>query len=270
MDANADMAPSKFGADVRRLREQAGISQNTLAARVPVSQSTISDLERGRIRVKKDIASRIDQLLIGDGRLVAAWEAQYETYAPPEWYRKLPMVEREATEIQEYQPLLVPGLLQTREYATAAIRAGQRLATDDEVGLKVEERLERQSILQADSPPLFLAVVDETALRRRLGSAGVMVGQLDRLLEASCHSRVELLVIPGSTQDHPGLDGGFKLLRVPKTGTVVYYEARAGGGVVMDPEIIDQHVSLMGVLRGVALPPEQSRELISRIQGENQ
>lgn len=266
----SDPTARKFGAEVRRLREHAGLSQTNLATKIPVSQSTLSDVERGKLRIKKDIAERIDQVLTGNGRVVAAWETQYDSYEPPEWYRKLPLMEERATEIQEYSPLLVPGLLQTKSYAFAAIRASQRVATDADVDAKVKERLDRQQILNRDGPPFLLGVIDETVLRRRLGSPEVMQEQLVRLSEVSSWSRVEVLVIPSETLNHPGLDGGFKLLRVPEAGTVVYHESRAGGGVVIDPETVDQHVSLMGVLRGAALPPEQSRLLIDRIRGETQ
>lgn len=268
MVTEPDPAAQKFGAEVRRLREQAGLSQTKLARQVPASQAAISDLELGKARAKKGIAERIDQILTSDGRVVAAWEAQYESYEPPDWYRKLPAMERRATQIHEYQPLLIPGLLQTEDYARASIRSSNRSAFPDEVDAKVAERTERQAILRSSNAPFLLAVLDETVLYRRLGTPAVMEQQLDHLREVSTWDRVEVLVVPGDTWNHPGLDNGFKLMRVPDAGMLLYQETRAGGGVVIDVGTVDEHVSLLGDLRGLALPPNQSRALIEKAQGE--
>ncbi|MFC7328475.1 helix-turn-helix domain-containing protein [Marinactinospora rubrisoli] len=268
MVVDAGESARKFGAEIRRLRLQSGYSQQQLADMIPISQSTISSAELGRVKVKKDLAGRIDELLTASGRLMATWEAQYSAYEPPDWYRKVPAMERRATEIQDYQPLLVPGLLQTEDYARASIQAGNRRAAVDHVEALVTARMERQQILRCRNPPFFLAVLDDTVLRRRMGGSETMARQLEQLREVSTWERVELLVVPADTLGHPGLDGGFRLLKVPDAGTVLYEEVRATGGVVIDPVLVDEHVSLMGDLRGVALPPDQSRALIEKARGE--
>lgn len=261
-------AARKFGAEVRRSREQAGISQNYLAASIPTSQTNLSDIELGKRSVKKDMAERLDQLLTSQGRLIAAWEAFTKSYDPPEWYQKLSLLEPRATEIEDYQPLLIPGLLQTRSYIRATIRASNRIALEDEVEAKVAERIERQEILKEPTAPFLLAVVDEMALYRRMGTREVMGHQLGYLGSVAEWERVEILVVPKDTWNHPGLDSGFRLLRSPDTGTVLYQETRAGGGVIVDPETVEDHASLLGMLRSVALPPEQSQAAIAKAQGE--
>ncbi|WP_370011157.1 helix-turn-helix transcriptional regulator [Nocardiopsis sp. LDBS0036] len=268
MANEVDPKARKFGAEVRRFREQAGLSQSRLASLLPASQATVSDIELGKTPAKKDTAQRIDQALNSEGRLVAVWEEQHEAYTPPDWYRKLPIVEQQATQVHEYQPLLVPGLLQTRGYAGASIRASNRADSQTAVETKVAERTERQSILRRDDPPFFSVVLDETALYRRLGSPDIMKEQLGHLLETSTWSRVEILIVPAGTWNHPGLDSGFKLLRVPGTGMFLYLETKSSGGVIVDSGTVDEHISLMGDLRGVALPPDQSRSLIKKAQGE--
>ncbi|WP_017569015.1 helix-turn-helix domain-containing protein [Nocardiopsis halotolerans] len=268
MANEVDPKARRFGAEVRRFREQAGISQTRLAGLLPASQATVSDIELGKTPAKKDTAQRIDQVLNSGGRLVAVWEEQHEAYRPPDWYRKLPIVEQRATQIQQYQPLLVPGLLQTRDYMRSSIKASARTDSEAAVEAKVAERTECQAILRRDDPPFFSVVLDETALYRRLGSPDIMRKQLEYLLEASAWSRVEILVVPADTWDHPGLDSGFTLLRVPDAGMLLYLEARAAGGVIVDASTVDEHVSLMGDLRGFALPPDQSRSLIKKALGE--
>ncbi|WP_141924866.1 helix-turn-helix domain-containing protein [Haloactinospora alba] len=263
-----DGVARKVGAEVRRLRRYAGYSQQALADRIPVSQSALSDIERGRAHTKKDQVERIDHILTARGRLVATWETQHEEYIPPEWYKQVPEMERQATEIQDYNPLVIPGMLQTEPYAQAVIRAGDRVAADERVQAKARARVERQEVLHHERPPFFLAVVDETVLYRRLGSPEAMRGQLGHLREVSAWPRTEILVVPSRTWDHPGLDGGFHLLKVPGIGTIVYQEARSTGSVSADPKIVDTHLGLLGHLRGVALPPDQSRILVEKAYEE--
>jgi transcriptional regulator with XRE-family HTH domain len=268
MANEVDPKARKFGAEVRRFREQAGLSQSRLASLLPASQATVSDIELGKTPAKKDTAERIDQVLNSEGRLVAVWEEQHEAYQPPDWYRKLPVVEQRATQIQQYHPLLIPGLLQTRDYMRASIRAGNRADSQTAVEAKAKERTERQAILTRDDAPFFSVVLDETVLYRRLGSPDTMREQLGYLLEVSTRSRVEILVVPADTWDHPGLDNGFMLLRVPDAGMLLYLETGSVGGVIVDADTVEEHVSRMGDLRGFALPPDQSRSLLKKAQGE--
>ncbi|MCP3015495.1 helix-turn-helix transcriptional regulator [Nocardiopsis dassonvillei] len=268
MANEVDPKARKFGAEVRRFREQAGLSQSRLASLLPASQATVSDIELGKTPAKKDTAERIDQVLNSGGRLIAVWEEQHEAYQPPDWYRKLPIVEQRATQIQQYQPLLVPGLLQTRGYAGASIRASNRPVPQAAVDAKVAERTERQTILRREDPPFLSVVLDETALHRRLGSPDIMREQLGHLLEVSVWNRVEVLVIPADTWDHPGLDSGFTLLRVPDAGMLLYLETKSSGGVITDAGTVDEHISRLGDLRGLAFPPDQSRSLIKKVLGE--
>lgn len=263
-----DPKARKFGAEVSWFHKQAGLSQSRITNLLPAPQATVSDIKTGKTTAKEDTAQRIDQTLGIDGRLVAFWEDQHKSYEPPDWYRKLPIVEQWAAQIHEYQPLLIPGLLQKQGYASASIRASNRPFTQSAVDAKVAERTERQAILRRDDPPFFSVVLDETALYRRLGSPDVMGEQLEYLWEVSLWSRVEILVVPTGTWDHPGLDTGFKLLNVPEAGTLLYLETTASGGMIVDADTVDEHTSRLGDLRGLALPPGQSRSLIKKAQGE--
>ncbi|WP_026128361.1 helix-turn-helix domain-containing protein [Nocardiopsis halophila] len=268
MVVNRLTAMERFGAEVRRTRVSAGISQQELAAAVLASQSTVSDFECGKKRPKRNFAVEIDRVLTAEGRLVTAWDHAFKAYEPPEWFRELPLLERRALEIQEYHPLLVPGLVQTEDYARASIEAGDRRVPRSYVGRKVQERVERQAILQGEEAPFLSVVLDESVLRRRVGSPATMKGQLDHLRAIASWEQAEVLVVPAATLNHPGLEGGFKLVRLPESNLVLYQETRSGGGVVVDQELVDEHMALMADLRGVALPPEQSLALMEQVQGE--
>lgn len=259
---------AKFGAEVRRLRRQAGLSQTQLAKAIPLSQSTVSGIELGEKPVKKDQAERLDVLLTSDGYLVKLWKTVQEGHAIPDWYREVPEMEQRATEIHSYQPLLIPGILQTEKYARASIRAGNRLASTAEINAQVRARIKRQETLRKEEAPFLVAVVDESVLYRPLGTPETMKEQLAHLRKVSEWERAEILVVPHPTWNHPGLDGGFHLLKVPEAGTVLYLETRATGGVMVDRETVEEHVSLLSNLRALALPPGQSRDLIEKAEGE--
>lgn len=265
MANEVDPKAQRFGAEVRRIREQAGFSQTRLASLIPASQATVSDIELGKTPAKKVTAQRIGQALNSEERLVSVWEDQYEGYKPPDWYKELPLVEQRATQIQQYHPLLVPGLLQTCDYMRATIRAPKKAAQQEAIDAKVEERSERQNFLKRENPPFYSVVLDETVLYRRIGSPDTMRGQLEYLLEASSRSRMEILVIPADTWNHPGLDNGVILLKVPDSGTLLYLETGPIGGVISDTGMVDEYISLMSDLRGLALPPDQTRSLIKKV-----
>ncbi|NYE45303.1 hypothetical protein HDA32_000423 [Spinactinospora alkalitolerans] len=228
----------------------------------------MSDIERGRTAAKRDAAERIDQVLTSGGRLVALWESQYDGYQAPAWVREVSELEARATRIRDYHPLVVPGLLQTEEYATMAVRAGNKSATAREVGALVRARMDRQEVLRGDLAPRYLAVVDETVFRRPTGSRRVMAAQIEHLLTMADNERIEVLVVPLETPMHPGMDGAFRLISVPEVGEILWQETRNTGGPVENPEHIEEHVNLFADLLGVALPAYASGELLERIKGE--
>jgi transcriptional regulator with XRE-family HTH domain len=262
-------AARKFGAAVRQRRTQAGFSQQQLADMIPISQSAISDIELGKTHAKRAQAARIDEVLTSAGRLLSSWESQYDGYQAPEWIRELSLLESRATEIRDYHPLVVPGLLQTEDYARATIRAGNRAATEPQVEALVASRLERQGILRAESPPRYLAVVDEAVFRRPTGGLTVMAAQIDHLLSTAESERIEILVVPlETTRSHPGLDGAFRLIRVPELGEILWFETRVSGGPVEDAAAVAEHATCFADLLGVALPTDSSYSLLRKLRGE--
>ncbi|MFC4564712.1 Scr1 family TA system antitoxin-like transcriptional regulator [Nocardiopsis mangrovi] len=264
----SDSGNDKFGDEVRRLRLQAGISQTQLAKSIPMAQSTVSGVESGNKTVKLKQAERLDAVLKGDGNLVRLWRSLQDGHLVPDWYRKVPEMERRAVEIHDYHPLLVPGILQTQGYASAVIRVADRTALTAEVEAQARARSKRQAVLLKDDPPFLRVVLDQTVLYRLLGTPETMKEQLDYLREVSTWERAEILIIPHPTWNHPGLDGGFRLLKVPEAGMVLYQEASAIGGVVVARETVEEHVSLWGDLRAIALPPDSSRSLIEKAREE--
>lgn len=263
-----ESARRRFGNEMRRHREQAGISQKQLARAVLMSQSMISGLELGQKSTRRDHVARIDDALNTNGLLMRRWESLNSYNGFPDWFKDVVTLERGATEIWEYQPLLVPGILQTKSYAKTIIRLGRPADTEQEIDHQVKARIDRQTILTSERSPLLMSVIDETVLRRPIGGCETMKSQLDHLLKVASWPRATVQVIPMTTEYHPGLDGGFQLLTVPDKGRVLYIETRISGTPVDEPESVDDFVGLYGDLRGIALPPNESRKLMETIRSE--
>lgn len=129
----------------------------------------------------------------------------------PEWFREWVDAEQQATALRTWQPILVPGLLQTRDYARALFQAWQPAASSDDLDVLVGARIERQAILDRADPPELLAVLDEAVLHRKVGSVKIMGDQLAHLGEMSCRPAVTIQIVPAEVGTHAGLLGGSSL-----------------------------------------------------------
>jgi transcriptional regulator with XRE-family HTH domain len=259
----------KFGADLRRWREQAGLTQQQLARAVPLSQAQVSSIERGAKGTGEEQVRRFDQILNTEGALMARWHngRRYGLgYAA--WFSDIVAVEAQATLIREFQSTLIPGLLQTEDYAQVIIRSGIPLDSDAEIDTHVRGRLDRQQLLMSSLAPWYQVVLDEPWLHRPTGGRAVMRGQLEHLVKMSLEPRISIQVIPTATEFHAGHDGPFKLFTVPKKGTIAYTETRTSGHPEDDPSVLEDYTKVFTELRGAALPVDASRELLIRIIGE--
>ncbi|GLU50289.1 helix-turn-helix domain-containing protein [Nocardiopsis ansamitocini] len=260
-----------FGGELKRWREQAGLTQGQLGDRVSISYGLVSAFERGVQAPKLEHIERIDQALSSKGSLIRLWHAANKGNGLAAWFRGLATLIQQASELREYNPMLIPGLLQTESYARAILRAGQPSYTDDEVEEQVSARMSRQSVLTSHPqrrPPHLVEILDEAVLRRPVGGAEVMAQQLTRLLEATSESRVIAQVIPLSTEYPPGLSEAFSLFTVPDRGEAVYMETRMSALAIDDAKVVAAYTRHFGDLRGAALPPPASRKLIEEIRGE--
>lgn len=257
----------RFGRELRRLRSQSGLSQQQLGKEIMVSHAMISAIERGSRGARREHVEQFDRVLATGGALLHTWERLSESNGFPSWFRGVVSLEQQATEIKSFQPLLVHGLLQTEDYARTILRDGRPTDTDSEIDELIAGRMARQSILSGERPPLLLVVLDETVIRRPVGGREIMGAQLDRLLEATGSSRVTIQVVPQATENNPGLSGPFTLLTVDGAETL-YMETPLSGAPIETLEEVSQYLRLFGDIRGVALPPRESRNLIETVRGE--
>ncbi|WP_017558179.1 DUF5753 domain-containing protein [Nocardiopsis baichengensis] len=180
------------------------------------------------------------------------------------------MLEQRAAEIREYHTVPIPGLLQTSAYTRALAIAGRPSRTPEEIEGVVEGRRRRQEILgrQQPAPPLLLVVLDEMVIRRPVGGRRTMADQLERILDVESEARVTVQIVPYRTEQHPGLAGAFRLVRADDGTDVLYLEHAQAGILIQDSADLKEFSERFADLRGVALPPPESRKLIEEIRGE--
>ena len=198
------------------------------------------------------------------GREVAElWPEPFRRRDLP-WFRPWVELEQDATSFRWYEPLLVPGLLQTEGYARAVLGTGALLAPA-EVDEIVASRIARQRVLDRDDPPQLVAVIDEVVLRRPVGDGSVMVGQLRHLAAVAGWEHVQVRVIPADGPWHTGLAGPFILGRLPDGTELAYLDNQLRGQVVTDPVDVASLGRRWESVTGEALPRRRSIELIREV-----
>lgn len=260
------------------LRKKAGLSQAQVAKHMRRAQGSIANWEKGkppRLEVIEKLLRLYgaeDQIPQYTARLELAeqkswWEGMSETREPAGFDMFLGL-EEGASKIESYDPLIVPGLLQTESYARAITLGGQR--TDVELDRKVELRLRRQEALTRARPLHLWAVIDETALDRPIGDIATRRRQLEHLVTMGKRPNVQIQVIPRDVGAHPGLTGAFEILHFPSADDpgVVYVETRTRTVWLDQQAEIDQHTQVMNHVRALALDPEKSSALITDKQEE--
>ncbi len=264
MDAAQRTTVSFFASELRRARVAAGLSQDQLAQMISYSSSLVAMVETAQRTPSQDFTRRCDEALDTGGLLSRILEELVSHEIAPEWFRPWISIEREATSLRSYEPLLVQGLLQTPDYVRAVFRAGGSLS-DEEVEQRVTARLERQELLSRENPPLLIAILDEGALRRPIGGPDVMHRQLLHLAKLAEQSRIIVQVVPVATGAYPGLAGPFVIASFDGSGEMVYLETPLRGHVVERAADVAAVKQRWEALRAEALSRKQSMELMLEV-----
>ncbi|MFF4891646.1 helix-turn-helix domain-containing protein [Micromonospora chersina] len=251
-------------AQLRRLRLKAELSQEEFGKLVHFSGSQVSAVELGQRPLDRFFLKRADEVL-GTGGLLTSLLKLAERDGQPSWFRPWLEAERQAQQLRCYQPSLIPGLLQTENYARAMIRTDDMLS-EDEVERRLAVRMDRQSVLTQQSPPKFVAVIEEAVLRRAdEGFRGLMMQQVAHLVDSSERSHVSVHVIPAEISLHIGLTGPFTLARGSDGGWVGYLENQLGGTVIDNDDDVAILLSRWESVRSEALSHRQSIELMKDV-----
>jgi transcriptional regulator with XRE-family HTH domain len=261
-------ALSLFADELKAAREQRGWSQADLADKIPYSLSTISMVEALHRAPARDLAGHLDKAF-GTPGTFARLEARLRDLSFPASFRPFAAYEAEATALYVFEHSLVPGLLQTPQYARAVLATRPNTA-EDEIDNLVEGRLARQAIVTRDDPPppLLWALIDEGVLYRPVAPAGVMRDQLMFLAERSRRPNITIQVVPYSAGGHTGLLGAFTIADLASKPSTVNVEDITYGRVFEDTATVSRVTLHYKSLQSEALPKGASRELIVRVAEE--
>ncbi|MER5457649.1 helix-turn-helix transcriptional regulator [Micromonospora sp. NPDC002389] len=253
-----------FAEELRLVRATADMSQTALAEALSYSAALVAKVETCERKPSLDFARRCDAVFAADGRFERIQRRLSRESVVP-WFRDWAGIEAEATALRSFEPLCVPGLLQTETYARALLSGGGLFA-DDEVEQQVTNRLDRQAALTRDRPPLFTVVIDEYVLRRRIGGQEVMREQLRHLGKTgSAMPRVRIQVVPLAAGAYAGLGGPFVIATSANGDDVVYLEGQRHGQVIDRLDYVQQMVEVWESIRGEALSQQQSLDLIAEL-----
>ncbi|ROQ94301.1 helix-turn-helix protein [Streptomyces sp. 2132.2] len=279
IDVNPTVSRRRLGSELRRLREISGMTTQQVAERLLISQPKISLLENGRRVVKpRDVRDLCGLYGVQDQRRVEhLMQLAGESGQQGWWnsYGDIPYgayigLEAEAAAIRLYEPLVVPGLLQTPAYARAVIAGTIPLITPEKAAARLQVRLRRQDRLRAPGDPLRLWIVlDESVLRRVVGSREVMREQLDHLNHLSAQPHITVQVLPHEVGAHPGVSGQFSLLEFAEAGdvSVVYLERFTSDLYLEKRSDVRFYRDMYAHLQAQALSPDGTRRLVNEVIG---
>jgi transcriptional regulator with XRE-family HTH domain len=254
-----------FGPMLRYYRERAGLSRTELASQISKSVSLIQAIELGQRVATAEVTDDLERALTADGALSRLREEigdglGYQPY--PSWFEDWVASERQARKLRWFEPMLIPGLLQTEDYARAIFRARFGM-TDDEIDEKVAARLKRQEVLAREQPPALWVIVDEAVLRRPVGGRHVMRDQVGHLIDASRRPHVSIQVISSTVGAHRGLSAGaFIIADFEDAPSVGYQETACQGQFVERREDIETLADCWDTLVREALPWAASQALL--------
>ncbi|GAA4852070.1 helix-turn-helix domain-containing protein [Saccharopolyspora rosea] len=261
-----------IGAEVRRLRKDAGLRLEELSELCGWSRATFGRIESGdKIPTNTEMAIILGTLGVKGGERKWLLEMTNDAHQTHWWeigHPGLPAQlisllesERHATRITDVTLGYVPGLLQTAEYARAVIRNGG--LAEEVVDSRVSVRLGRQSILTRSKPVELHALMDEAVLHRPIGGREVMAEQLRHLLRMGERPNVTIQVVPFSVGEHPGLSSNFLLLEFERQRPIVHLEHRRSGIFIEEPRDTSLYQEAASNVVDMALSPADSAELIA-------
>jgi transcriptional regulator with XRE-family HTH domain len=271
-----------LGSQLRRLREEAGVTPDQAGYEIRASRSKISRMEHGRVGFKeRDVADLLTLYAITDERVrdsmlslarqasTPGWWSKYGDLLP-DWFESYLGMEGAASVIRTFELQFVHGLFQTEAYARAVTMLGHKAAPAEEIERRVSLRLKRQDVLASPEPPRVWSVVDEAVLRRPVGGRAVMRAQLGRLAEAASLPRVTIQVVPFSRGGHAAAGGSFTILRFAEAELpdIVYLEQLTSALYLDRREDVEHYLEAMNELSAQVLTPGETARLLAEITRE--
>jgi transcriptional regulator with XRE-family HTH domain len=256
-----------FIKELRARREQIGLLQREFAEKAHVSVSSVKQYEAGKKKPGRKFATWCDDFYTCPGTFERLYDGMIaESY--PSWFGPRVLFEDKATCIHEWEMRGIPGLLQTRSYASAVIRACRPYDPEEKLEQVAAARIERQNILIRDDPPKLWVVLGEGVVRQAVGGVRVMREQLDHLLSLADAQGIVLQILPFAVSDAPGVDGPAALFEFDNAPPVAYLEGWGSGRVIKDPGEVTAIATALSMIKGCALSPIDSAQLMTKIRSE--
>ncbi|MFJ4677324.1 MULTISPECIES: Scr1 family TA system antitoxin-like transcriptional regulator [unclassified Kitasatospora] len=261
-----------YGAELRRLREKAGLSQQELADLVFISPTYVSQLEKATRRPQEDLSRQLDTVLSADGHLerLHSLVRTMRSRQFADYFVEAAEHELRAKTILEYAPLVVPGLLQTRRYTEAMILAANPLLDEEKLEERLTGRLERQVIIGDPTRLLFWAVLDEAVLRRVVGSREIMAEQLRHIAELIAERQIIVQVVEFGAGAHALLGGMVSLMAFDDAPPLAYMESVHVGHLVDETALVEKCRLAYDLVRTAALSQEDSLVRIMKAAEEHE
>ncbi|GAA2292596.1 helix-turn-helix transcriptional regulator [Streptomyces kunmingensis] len=252
-----------YGSELRRLREEAGLSQDQLGSCIFCTGSLVGQIETTKKVPTRDFSERADAAL-GTGGLFSRLLGLVLRSQLPTWFQPYAELEARAAYISTYQCQLVYGLLQTEKYARALLGVDHPERVEEQVAA----RMERQRVLERGTPPALWVVLAEAVLHQEVGGREVMREQLRHLAGFTRDPWVKIQVLPFTVGQHTGMMGSFNLLRFDEDPDLFYAESYDQGHMTANPQVMRERSVGYARLQACALSPEESAQLIVRVTEE--
>ncbi|MEV7040060.1 helix-turn-helix transcriptional regulator [Amycolatopsis sp. NPDC051061] len=270
-----------LGSQLRRLREEAGITRQQAGYNIRGSESKISRLELGRVGFKeRDVTDLLTMYGVEDGTERQTFLDMVKQSNEPGWWRRfgdtmpnwftdLVGLEEAAARIQIWEPLYVSGLLQIEGYARAIFSHGRPEMADERVDQLVALRMRRQKMFSRPDAPRVWMVLDESVLYRPIGGMKILKQQIEYLLEMSALPHVSVQVLPYS-RSGLSAEHAFSLLRFgePELPNIAYVEYLTGAHYIEKREEIEKYSRALDMLAVDSETPERSRALLAKRRAE--
>lgn len=259
---------SAYGKLIRLFRERSGLTQQALGEAIGYSLEQVASVEQGRRPAKGTFTDAAERVLSAGGALRVLQE-DVDRAKLPEFFRDFALLEAEAVSRFSYDPMLVPGLLQTDAYVRTLQESHFPPLDEEIVERHIAARLARQALLTRKNPCIvFVFILEEGALNRTVGSPAIMQAQLRRLAECTRMRNVEIQVMPTRRAVHSGVNGQMVLLETSERRRFVSIESQGIVTVRSNADEVSEFWLAYGMLRSQALNTEESARLIEHAAGE--
>jgi transcriptional regulator with XRE-family HTH domain len=262
-DLDHTLSPAAFfGNELRLRREALGWSQKDLGQKVNLSPSRVAQIETAAIPPTRHNATAFDVALSTGGLFDRLIDLMDSAPTFPDWVQSYVQLEAVAVSISGYAPMVVPGLLQTEDYARAVLRAGRPRDGAQEVEARVQARIGRQELLRRDRPPALWFVLEEELLKRAVGGRDVMGKQLEHLAHLAETPAIVIQMMRTDVGAHAALGGALNLLSLADRPNVAYVEGPFTGQLFEDPSQVTECGVAYSLLQATARSREESAAMI--------